>query len=151
MNESLKKVLYITVVWTLISLFKFLIGIAALIDMDSDFSTRAPEVALKGSLITGILAGLIGGSVITFFWERWLREKPYGWTLRSILISYIIIFYIISTVIGFYYNSNLLQLPVTDPLVWNESISFLSGPSTLVPMVFWLIVVISTLIVGPKT
>ncbi len=147
MTSQITKVLYITAAWTFISFFKFLIGWGQLTEMEYDFTRRDPMIAFEASILTGILAGTIGGSVLVVFWEKWLRSKPYGWTLRNILITYLVIFVLIAILTGLFHHVNYTGLSVWHPQVWYLAVDNLTHISTLVPMVFWLMVVVGTMIV----
>ncbi len=94
LKSQLSKVLWITVGWTFISVFYVLIVYAGLIELELDVSVFDIWLAIKVNLLTGILAGIIGGSMVVFFWEKWLRTKKYGSSLWSILWTYNVIYFI---------------------------------------------------------
>jgi len=98
------------------------------------------------SIITGILAGTIGGSATVLFWERWLRSKPYGWTIRSTLLSYILIFLVVSLSVTIFFQSNVLDLPYYDAKVVGNTLQRLLSLPTLVPFITWLAVSTFTVI-----
>ena len=87
-TSPLIKIFWITVGWTLVALFKFFSGYSTIIDpkFQCEFAGLDIILYLKSTLITGVVAGMIGGSVVVFVWEKWLRTKSYKWTLTSIFV-----------------------------------------------------------------
>ena len=88
LKSQISKIFWITIGWTFIAVFYFFSIYASLIDLERDTSDMDPWLYFKGSLLTGILAGTIGGSIVVFFWEKWLRTKNYGWSLLSMLWTF---------------------------------------------------------------
>ena len=145
-KSQLQKIFWITIAWTLVSLYQFLTIYASILDFNIAIELD-PVLHLKGSLLTGILAGLTGGSGLVFLWEKWLRNKGYAWALLSILLSYSLIFLFVATVTGLYYRSGLLGLRLSDPFLWQAFTSRIIGIGSLNSYFFWLFVVLATLIV----
>lgn len=146
LKSQLRKIFRITIAWTLVSLIQYLIGLATLLDMDYDFSNKSPMVPLKGSLITGILAGIFGGSMLVFGWEKWLRTKPYGIALRNIILSYTLIFFMVAIPTSCYFNMGYTGLSLFDKELWVVVFQALTERTLLVPFIFWLIIVVLTMI-----
>ena len=73
-----KKIWVITITWTILSVLQFLIGLDTILEMDSDHSLRHPTDSIYASVILGFMAGFIGGNLLVFFWDRWLRALPLG-------------------------------------------------------------------------
>lgn len=137
----------ITLAWTLVSIYQFFIGWGNLLEV-SDVELKFDLwLLMRGSLLTGIIAGLVGGSVITFIWEKWLRTKPYSWTLRSILITYCIVFIIVSVPTSVYFNLSYLETNIFDQRLWAAVLQSHLNPTILIPFIFWLTVVMCTMIV----
>ena len=146
-KAQLIKIFWITVTWVLVSIFQFLIGLNILIDLDLQDETNITFWAgIKGSIFSGMLAGIIGGTVLVFLWERWLRTKPYGWALRNIFFSYTFIWVLVSIPSSMFFESKSLGLPFFDQQVFDEAIINLGRPHIIIPYTIWLIVVISTMI-----
>ena len=89
LRNQIKKVLWITFFWIIISFLQYSNGYATLLYFDFDFGEMNRQEYLLGSLVTGLAAGIIGGSSIVFFWERWLRTKSYRKSLFYIWIIFI--------------------------------------------------------------
>ncbi|MEO1054082.1 MAG: adenylate/guanylate cyclase domain-containing protein [Bacteroidota bacterium] len=144
-RSQLIKIGWITLTWTIISLFQFFIRYGALVEygVADQFNLLIP---LKASLIAGVMAGVLGGSATVFLWEKWLRSKPYGWTIRNTLISYSIIFILVASVTTAFFQSQLLSLPPYEPEVLNTVLQRLTSTTTLVPFFTWLSVSVITVI-----
>lgn len=142
---ELRKIVWITIVWTIVSMFIFLIGYGALLEYE--FADQIDVmVPLKASLITGIMAGVLGGGLTVLLWERWLRSKPYGWTIRNTLITYTLLFIVITYVTTTFFQTQLLDLPVYNSEVLRNVIQRMLSPNTLIPFFTWLAVAALTVI-----
>jgi len=142
---QVRKVAWITVAWTIISVSKFLISYGAFFEYG--FADQIDMmIPLKASIITGILAGVLGGGSTVFLWEKWLRSKPYGWAIKSTLISYSLIFIFISFVTTVFFQTQLLDLPFYDSEVLSNVILRMISPNTLIPFFTWLAVAALTVI-----
>ena len=75
---QIEKILWITLFWTLFAIFQFSMGYITLIEptFKVDPSTFNAGDYLKGTIFMGIIAGLLGGILLVFFWENWLRPNP---------------------------------------------------------------------------
>jgi len=111
LKSQLYKILWITVGWTFISVYYTLIVYSELFRLERDVSNVDLWLHIKGSLMTGIIAGIIGGGVVVFFWEKWLRTKKYGSSLWSMLWTYIVIDFIVEIPGGLFVGSSELGLP----------------------------------------
>ena len=147
LKSQLSKILWITVGWTFISVYYVFIVYAQLINLELDISDVDPWLYIKGNLMTGILAGIIGGSLVVFFWEKWLRTKKYGSSLWSMLWTYIVIDFIVEIPGGLFVGSSELGLPFYHARVWQSVLSSTVSMNGLMNTLFWLIVVLGTLIV----
>jgi len=136
-KSQISKVLWITVGWTFIAVSYFLIVYAELFHLELDISNIDPWLNLKGYLMQGILAGIIGGSLVVFFWEKWLRTKKYGSSLWSILWTYTILYFIVSIPAGLFVHGG-------DKMAGLPRMVIIGGLSGYL---FWLFVVLATLII----
>ncbi|NOU61545.1 adenylate/guanylate cyclase domain-containing protein [Marinifilum caeruleilacunae] len=146
LKAQLLKVFGITIAWTFIAIFQFLTIYAAITSLNLDVTNIDPMIAFKGSVLTGVLAGLLGGSLTVFIWEKWLRTEPYGWTILSIIVSYSVIYYTVHLSVGVYTYSNQFNLPAFSAKVWESIFSDFFKLMQLQNYLFWLMVVIGTLI-----
>ncbi len=145
LRSQLVKIAWITLAWTLISIFQFLVGYQALIEMNCDMGERNPWVYFFGSVVTGVSAGIIGGYGVVSLWEKWLRSKSYGWTLISIVISFTIIYVIVSMVTGFYLNYSETGNTPMDIDAWIGVYNHFVSPNHWLTYTGWLFVVLGTL------
>ena len=146
LKSQLVKIFWITLIWTLISVFQFLRGYFSLKEFSCDLKGLEPIFFFKGSILTGILAGLLGGSSIVFIWEKWLRSKNYGVALFGMFWSYSIIYLMVSIVTGFYINGYELGLGISDIELWRAVMSNLVGFEQFLNFTTWLIITLGTLI-----
>ncbi|MEQ9301171.1 MAG: adenylate/guanylate cyclase domain-containing protein [Cyclobacteriaceae bacterium] len=147
LKEQIQKILWITLAWTLVSIYQFFLGWGSVLEVATSEIKYEIWILFRGSLLTGIIAGLVGGTVLTLVWEKWLRTKPYGWTIRSILISYLIVFIIVSIPTSVYFNITYLETNIFDSRLWAAVLRAHLNPTILIPFIFWLTVVLGTMIV----
>lgn len=138
---------WITLVWICISVFQFLNGYALLLQRECPLEGQSVLLPFTGSLLTGLLAGLFGGSIIIFLWERWLRTRPYGWTIVNIFVTYSITYLAVSIPTNLYYLGNQLRLAPWDSRVWAVIFERYTKLWELQSYFFWMVVVLATLIV----
>ena len=136
----------ITLVWIVISMSQFLQGYFTMMQFKATLLDISQSDLIKGSLITGILAGLIGGTMIVFLWEKWLRTKPYKSTLLAIFISYTFVFITVAYVSGLYFHSAQLNLSIFHPDVRKEAVNYFLSFAQLYQYFFWLAVTVLTMI-----
>ncbi|MEM7550808.1 MAG: adenylate/guanylate cyclase domain-containing protein [Bacteroidota bacterium] len=143
---KLEIVAWITICWTLVSILYFLIGYDTLSRFDSELSEFKHTISFRTNIISGLLAGIIGGSAVIFLWEDWLRTKKYGSAIKHILISYTIIYYFISLCAVLFFQAKTNHLYLTDKELWVLSLNELIEFNSIIPYLFWLVVVIITMI-----
>ena len=146
LKSQLIKIFWITVAWTIISIQQFFVAYSSLKDFNCDLKNTDPSVYFYGSLLTGVAAGIIGGSGVVFLWEKWLRNKDYGKALIYILFSYLGIFVIVNLINELYFQSQELGSSIFHPQVWTESMNGLLNVN-LHSLLLWLVIVLGTLIV----
>ena len=146
-SRQISKVLWITLAWTIVSIFQFFNGYAILHSVKFDFKLINPEVYFMGSLVTGILAGIIGGSVLVFVWEKSLRNKNYGAALFQLFWTYILTYLMVSLGTNFYYYLSNTLIEFSDMGFFAFSFSEMFHLASLHSFVFWLIIVLVTLVV----
>ncbi len=146
LRGQFRKVLWITFFWIVISMLQYANSYGTLLYFEHDLSEVNTNLFFYASLITGSLAGLLGGCSIVFFWERWLRTISYRRCLFYIIISYTLVFLIVSVVSQIYNYALQSNLSIFDP----EVIAYLGTSNAFKAMIFnylfWLAVVILTLI-----
>jgi len=147
LKSQISKIFWITIGWTFIAVFQFFNIYAQLIGLERDISDIDPWIYFKGSLLTGILAGILGGSIVVVFWEKWLRTKNYGWSLLSILGTFTALYFIVGLPTDFFVTSGELGLPFYHHQVWQSVLTNTVNLPSLQSYLFWLFVVLGTLII----
>lgn len=147
LKSQLFKVFWITLVWIFISVHHVMGVYANILNLKIDTSHIDPWIYIKGSVLTGLLAGLMGGSGVVFFWEKWLRTQTYGWSLLNILWTYTVIYFLVGIPTGLFVNSGELGLSIFHPTVWRSVWFDQFSLTSLQSYSFWLFVVLGTLIV----
>ena len=145
LKSQLTKIFWITVAWTIISVQQFLVGYLTLRDFGC-LNGVDPSVFFYGSILTGVAAGVIGGSGVVFLWEKWLRSKDYGRALLYIFFSYTGIFLIVTFVNDLYFSVQYPGLSIFSFTVWDKALSNLLNID-IHSFLLWLVVVLGTLIV----
>lgn len=146
LKGQIAKILWITFFWILVSVIQYANGYATLLYFEHDLSELNTIHFLYASLITGGLAGLLGGTSIVFFWERWLRTVSYNRSLIYIIISYTFIFLVVSIVTQLYNQALRSNLSIFDPEVITAIKSTGALKAMFLTYIYWLAVVIITLI-----
>ena len=146
-KSQLKKIFWITVGWTLIAVGQYFHSYLTLLSLECDLHGISPIIPLLGSIMTGVLAGVIGGSGVVFLWEKWLRSKDYGWTLISIMISYTIIFILVAIPTGLYALAARAGKSFFDPDVVLTVLINMFSFSMLFNYIFWFAVILFTLVI----
>ena len=147
LKSRLSKILWIIIGWTFISVSYVLTIYTNLVNFEDDIQNLDIGLYIKGTIITGILAGIIGGGMVVIFWEKWLRSKTYGSSLWSIFWTYTLINFIVEIPAGLYVSSKELGLPFYHAKVWQSIWSTTTSIPWLLSYLFWLFVVLATLIV----
>ena len=145
LRMEIKEVLWITLAWMVISVFQFFYEFSILNQVMNVFEEVNVLGFLYVDLITSFCAGIIGGVVIVFFLEKWLRSRPYGVALVMILITYTLIFIVVVSIA--YSMLHFFQLDVPffyeeGKALWQQifSIEYFRN------YIFWLIIVFGTII-----
>jgi adenylate cyclase len=145
-KSQLIKIFWITVAWTMISVNQFVSRYATLKGFNCDVSDLDPTGYLYGSILTGLLAGVIGGSSIVLLWEGWLRTKNYGIALVHIFWSYCLIYLAVDLLSNTFRYSYESGLSFFAPELWHRAVAGIFIVEALHGFLFWLLIVLVTLI-----
>ena len=144
LKMQLNKILWITAAWTIISSFQFLYEISVLSTLDCLHESFDFWIWWPINIVTGIFAGLFGGSITVFFFEKWFRTRPYWLAFLMVLAAYSVVFFIVAN-FGYQLlsDSNTQDVASTGPslIEWVTSIDFLKS------YVLWFFVTIGTVVV----
>jgi adenylate cyclase len=145
-KSQAEKIAWITLFWIVISIFQFFTGYSSLLQLNCDLDGLKASAFFTGSIITGLSAGLLGGTLLVFYWNSWLRTMAYGRSLINILWTYTLVYLIVSLISSLFYNTTILNFTPFQSelwqLVWMDITSLIQIQNYL----FWFGVVILTLI-----
>jgi len=146
LKNQAEKIIWITFFWILISVFQFMTGYTTLLKLNCDLTGITTSTYLLGSIVTGLSAGLIGGSFIVFYWKVWLRTMAYGKSLLNILWTYTLIYIVVSLISGLFFHSAQQGNSLFHAKVWQALWMDQTSLFHIQNYMFWLMVVIITLI-----
>ncbi|NRA51445.1 MAG: adenylate/guanylate cyclase domain-containing protein [Phaeodactylibacter sp.] len=146
MKRQLKRVLWITVAWTFVAVLQFLMVYSTVIMFECPPTNFDLNIYFWSSVITGLNAGLLGGSMMVFGWEKWLRRKSYGVALVDLLSSFVLVYLVVGAINGIYYNAYEKDLPFFSQEVLAGAVDFLLNIGNLQSFVFWLLTVVITMV-----
>lgn len=143
MNQRLRlkltKLIVIILSWMVIG---FLIGCYDYIAMKSNISL-GPSVGfslgehLFLSVMAGFLGAIMGGSFLVFFVNEKYRDKPYGFTIAAVVLSFIIVVSIITIILGLIAAPLQTGKSFTDAATRLAFYRFISDPIHVKNIIFW--------------
>ncbi len=146
LKNQLIKVFWITIFWLLVAILQYGVSYATLVNFNYDLDKINSNQFLFGSLLTGLIAGILGGTCMVFFWEKWLRTKSYKRSLFYIFLSYTAIYLVVATISRAFFNSLRTDTSLFDTQLWRQFGNEFSTIAHFDSYLFWLVVVIITLI-----
>ena len=146
LKSQTEKILWITLFWILISVLQFLTSYTSHIDLNCDLKEVSMTRIFTAHIFSGLLAGILGGGLIVFFWERWLRTMAYSKSLLNILWSYTLIYVAVTVPTALFFHSGQLNVGFFHTQAWQASWNDITSIIELQSYVFWLLIVIITLI-----
>ena len=146
LHTRLTKVFWITVAWVIAAIGQFFSGYSAAVYFNADLSGRDLPLLFKVTILGGIIAGILGGSLMVFIWERRLRANSYGRALLGILWSFTLIYFIVGSLIEVFYHSKNPGLPLFDPELWQLVVRHLFQVTSIYHYIIWLLVFLGTFI-----
>lgn len=146
LKSQIEKIMWITFFWILISILQFFTGYTTLINLKMDMSGLNPVDFFLGGIITGLSAGLIGGSLMVFYWEKWLRTKSYKSSLLNIFWSYTLVYFVVAMISGLFFYASQLNESLFHSEVFRATWIEGTSLSQIHGYLYWLLIVIITLI-----
>ena len=147
LKSQLIKIFWITVAWTIIAISQFTMGYLTVLDLNCDLGDQSPSDYLIGSIITGIVAGILGGGVLVLVWEKWLRQKNYGRALFDILWTYTIVFLLVSLANDSYAHYAEMDLASSGSETTQNERKIVGTLGIIYNYTYWLLITLGTLIV----
>ncbi len=147
LKAQLRQIGWITVAWTLISLLDFLLRFGTIEWLELPIPYFKVEHFFLQSVAIGISAGLLGGTMLTFLWARWLRMFSYGKVLLWLIVTFIMVYFVIALPASLLFHSIAQNKVWYHTEVWDASMAYQFSIGSVSNFVFWLLVSIGTLIV----
>ncbi len=138
-RSKLTTILLITAAWSFVSLGFFVQGYSALLQFGCSLGGYRASDFLVGALVTSVSAGLIGGTLMVFVWDRWLRSKPYSRAILYIFVTYTVVYFAVDGIAGLYARATTPELA---PGYFEHLLDWQGIANYLV----WLVIVMSTLV-----
>jgi adenylate cyclase len=117
--------------------------------LQTQISLGASEVYSFGELLlrnagAGLIGALTGGSFMIFFVNAKYADKPYGYTVAAVLLSFVVVVTMVTIIIGLIVVPYQTRLPLSDPIAQYALIEFLTDEYPLKSFLAWLFVVAIT-------
>lgn len=143
---KIKQLTVITCAWVLvavfISIYDYLVLTARIsLGVSSEYSFVFYLATNIGSALVG---AILGGSFLVFFVNVKFHDKPYGYTIAAVSVSYILIIAFIIILLGFISVTIQTGKPITDPVSVIAFKNFLFDTSRIKNVILWSFVVALT-------
>jgi len=137
-----KKIAWITGIWVLISMAQFFYEYAVYAQNDFipenfDFNTW-----FLINFIRTVIAGIVGGSITVFFFEKWFRTMPYFKAFISVFVVYALVFFCVS-----FFGYTLLFLQNQEGVLAHTdgwATDFVMSPEFVKNFIFWFLAILMT-------
>lgn len=143
---KLKKVIYIAVIWLLISTFQVFYDYLIVISFSQDPSVYRLVPILIANSVIAIIAGFLAGVLIIAYIEPWLRKLPFWQALSYLFILYSIAGFILLSLGNLIFQCITLNLSPIEPAVLDGVKSYLTDVDFLKHFFSWGIIFIGTIV-----
>ena len=96
------------------------------------------------NVAAGLIGALLGGSFLVFYVNVKYQDKPYGYTIVSVIVAFILIVSLISVILGLIIVPMQTKKPLSDPVSMEALREFLRDPSHVKAGIAWSFVVAVT-------
>lgn len=143
---KLKQLSVIIVAWTTMG---FLISVYDYLLLNTSFSAGVSHdysfmVAAARNVGAGLVGALLGGSLMVFYVNEKLQDKPYAHTILIVSVSFVLIVTLISCLMGIILVPLKTGKPLKDPDSWSAFIVFMKDASHLKALLVWSFIVAIT-------
>ncbi|HET8735052.1 MAG TPA: adenylate/guanylate cyclase domain-containing protein, partial [Pricia sp.] len=143
---KLKQLGIITVAWLFMG---FVIAVYDHLQLHTYFSLGPSlEYSFFGSMIRnmvpGLIGALLGGSTLVFFVNEKYRDKPYGYTILIVSVSFVLIVAFIAVAMGLAVVPAQTGKPMSDPATRSAFMDFITDSTPLKNGLVWFFIVIFT-------
>lgn len=146
---QLKTVLWIAFFWMIISILQLGYEYAVEAQHDEIPNWNWDREFLKFFLIntgTFFVIGLVGGAAIVFFLQRWFRTLPYGLAILYGVISFIVLFFVLTCFQMAFFASMSIKLEQVPREVLRSIRVYFFSIEFAKNFIFWMLVLIGTLL-----
>lgn len=143
---KLKQLGAITVAWLFMG---FIIAVYDHLQLHTYYSLGpSPEYSFVASvfrnMVPGLIGALLGGSILVFFVNEKYRDKPYGYTILIVSVSFVLIVAFITLVIGITLAPAQTGKPLSDPETKKAFMDFITDSFPLKSGLVWFFIVVFT-------
>jgi adenylate cyclase len=143
---KLKQLLVIILSWTMVGFVMtvhdhFLLHSSNSIGVSAEYTFVASAVR---NMAAGLVGALLGGSFLVFYVNVKYQDKPYGYTIVAVSVSFVIIVAFIGLLMGLTIVPLRMGKPLSDPATLSALKTFLRDPSHFKSGIAWFFVVAVT-------
>ncbi len=143
---KLKQLGIITMAWLFMG---FVIAVYDHLQLHTYYSLGpSPRYSFFGSvlrnMVPGLIGAMLGGSLLVFYVNEKYRDKPYGYTILIVGVSFVLIVGFITLVMGIVIVPSQTGMPLSDPVTKEAFVAFITDSFPLKNGVVWFFIVIFT-------
>jgi adenylate cyclase len=101
-------------------------------------------VSVVKNMSAGLIGALLGGTTLVFYVNVKYQDKPYGYTLLIVAVTFVLIVALVSVLMGLVIVPARTGRSLSDPVTQQALIAFLKDTSHLKALLAWSFVVIIT-------
>ncbi len=143
---KLQQLLVIIILWMLVGFIMTVYDYLLLVSNSSRGPSEEYSFFIAGirNVGAGLIGGLLGGSFMIFHINVKYQDKPYGYTILSVSISFILIVAIITLIMGVIIVPLQTGKPLSDPVSKTALVKFFTDPGPLKAGLAWSCIVAVT-------
>ena len=143
---KLKQLTVIIIAWMIMG---FIISVYDNLVLHTSFSLGPAKdysflISIATNMGAGLIGALLGGSLLVFYVNVKYQDKPYGYTIVFVSVSFVLIVALISTLMGLIIVPIRTGKPLSDPAGFFAFKQFLKDTSHLKALVVWSFIVAGT-------
>ncbi len=146
LKSDISKVMVITVLFVLISLYMAFLndGVASqyCVALSERYDANLHYIT---STISGLMAGILGGSTLVYVNQRFFRKKSYGYAMKATILAYTMVFVFIMIVTAFVTSRISLGPEAGYAEILEGASHYMFGRMSLIYYIFWAVITMLTL------
>src|SRR5688572_481970 len=99
---------------------------------------------LAFNMIAALIGGLIAGPVIIFWVNEKFNDKPYGWSIITVVIAFLVVTSFVILFIGIFYIAKTTNIPFGTPEYWMNYREYIFNIFQLKKLLVWAVIVAIT-------